>query len=61
MPVKVVERTVKGKKKWSVVETDTGKTKKSYDSEKDAQAYATALNMAHARKKGYIPKKRSKG
>jgi hypothetical protein len=52
MPVKIVEKTVKGKRRWSVVEADTGKVKKTYSDEGDAKAYATALNLAHARKKG---------
>ena len=59
MPVIVKEATVGGKKRWQVVEKDSGKVVKTYSSRADAQAYATALNLAHARKMGYgVPKAR---
>lgn len=59
MPVTVKETTVKGKRRWSVVEVETGKVKKTYSNEADAKAYATALNIAHARSKGAkIPKRK---
>jgi dsDNA-binding SOS-regulon protein len=50
MPVRVEPRG----SQYCVVSTETGKTEKCYDNKPDAEAYATALNMAHARKKGYI-------
>ena len=39
---------------YSVVEKGTGEVKKGgYKSSEQAQRYATALNLAHARKRGY--------
>lgn len=50
MPVRVEMRSGKH----CVVKTETGEVEKCYDNHDDAMAYAAALNMAHARAKGYI-------
>ena len=50
MPVRVEKRG----DRYCVVSTESGKSEKCYDDKTKAQKYATALNMAHARKEGYI-------
>lgn len=53
MPYKI---KIKGGK-YCVIVRDTGKTKKCYDNEADAQAYNSALNMAH---KGLLRSQKNK-
>lgn len=50
MPTRVEKRG----DQYCVVKTDGSGTEKCYDEEADAKRYSTALNMAHARAKGYI-------
>lgn len=50
MPVRVDHRG----DQWCVVKTETGDLEKCYDTREEADKYATALNMAHAKAKGYI-------
>jgi len=60
MPVLVRQTTVKGKKRWSVVEEETGKVRKTYSDKAKAEAYASALNIAYARGRGVkIPRRKS--
>lgn len=50
MPVRVEKRG----DQYCVVKVDTGETEKCYNNEGDAKAYASALNIAHAKAKGYV-------
>lgn len=54
MPVRVERRG----DKHCVVKTETGAVEKCYDDPGDAKAYATALNMAHAKAQGYVHSER---
>ena len=41
-----------------VVKIDTGDIEKCYDTHLEAEKYATALNLAHARARGYVHNER---
>lgn len=57
MPVRVEKRG----SQFCVVKTDTGETEKCYSTSGEARRYATALNLAHARAKGYVHNDRPLG
>ena len=50
MPVRVEHRG----SQWCVVKVENGDIEKCYDNSEEANKYASALNIAHARAKGYV-------